>query len=55
MIFSQYRETCEVLQDYAKIGGDEIMEDYAQKDIRKLLHANIDVHRKRLISEFQKD
>ena len=53
MIFSQYRETCEVLIDYPKIGGDDV-EDYAKKAIRNLLHANIDVHSRRLISEFPK-
>ena len=26
MIFSQYKETCEVLLDYPKIGGDNIKE-----------------------------
>ena len=31
MIFSQYKETCEVLLDYPKIGGDDIIEDYAKK------------------------
>ena len=31
VIFSQYRETCEVLLDYPKIGGDDIIEDYAKK------------------------
>ena len=44
MIFSQYRETCEVLLDYLKIGGDDVIEHYAKKDIRNLLRANIDVH-----------
>ena len=34
MIFSQYRETCEVLLDYPKIGGDDVIEDYAKKAIR---------------------
>ena len=50
MIFSQYTETCEVLLDYPKIGGDDIIEDYAKKAIRNLLHANIDVHSRRLIA-----
>ena len=54
MIFSQYRETCEVLLDYPKIGGDDVIEDYAKKAIRNLLHDNIDVHSRRLISEFPK-
>ena len=28
IIFSRYRETCEVLLDYPKIGGDDVIEDY---------------------------
>ena len=55
MIFSQYTETCEVLIDYSKIGGDNIIEDYAKKAIRNFLHANIDVHSRRLIAEFPRD
>ena len=55
MIFSQYRETCEVLLHYPKIGGDDIIEDYAKKSIRNILHENIDSHSRRLISEFPKD
>ena len=55
MIFSQYRETCEVLLDYPKIGGGNVIEDYAKKAIRNLFHENIDVHSRRLISEFPKD
>ena len=47
-IFSQYRETCEFLLDYPKIGGDNVIEDYEKKAIRNLLHADIDVHRARL-------
>ena len=31
MIFSQYKETCEVLLNYSKIGGDDIIEDYAKR------------------------
>ena len=54
IIFSQYIETCEVILDYPKIGGDDI-EDYAKKSIRNILHANIDVHIRILISEFPKD
>ena len=54
MIFSQYRETCEVLLDYPKIGGDDFIEDYAKKAIRNLFHANIDVHSRRLIAKFPK-
>ena len=41
VIFSQYRETCEVLLDYPKIGGDDVIEDNVKKAIRNLLHANI--------------
>ena len=55
MIFSQYRNTCEVLLDYPKIGGDDVIEDYAKKAIINLLHAKIDVHSRRLIAEFPKD
>ena len=55
MIISQYTENFEVLLDYLKIGGDDIIEDYLRKAIRKLLHANIDVHRRILIAEFPKD
>ena len=55
MIFSQYRETCEVILDYPKIGGDDVIEDDAKKDIRNLLHANIDAHSRTLISESPKD
>ena len=55
MIFSQYRETCEVLLDYPKIGGDDVIEDYAKKAIRNLLYANIGVHRRILIAEFPRD
>ena len=54
MIFSQYREACEVLLDYPKIGGDGVIEDYAKQAIRNLLHANSDVHRRILIAEFPK-
>ena len=55
MFFSQYRETCEVLLYYPKIGGDDVIEDYAKKYIRYLLHANIDVHSRILIAESLKD
>ena len=55
MIFSQYRETCEVLLNYPKIGGGYVIDYYAKKAIRNLLHANIDVHSRRLIDEFPKD
>ena len=55
MIFSQYRETCEVLLDYQKIGGDDVIEDYAKKAIRNLLREKIDLHSRRFIAEFPKD
>ena len=55
MIFSQYIETCEVLLDYPKIGGDDIIEDFSKKAIMNLLHANIDVHSKILFAEFPRD
>ena len=51
MTFSQYRDTCEVLLDYPKI-GDENIKYFAKKDIGNLLHANIDVQSRRLITEF---
>ena len=55
IIFSQYRATCEMLLYYPKIGGDDIIEDFEKKTIRNLLHANIDVHSRRLIAEFPRD
>ena len=55
MIFSHYKETCEVLLEYPKIGEGDIIEDYAEKSIRSLLHANIDVHSRILIYEFPGD
>ena len=55
MIFSQYRETCEVLLDYQKIGGHDIIEDFAKNAIRNILHAKIDVHSRRLMAELSKD
>ena len=54
MIFSQYRETCEALLDYPKIGGNDVIEDYSKEAIRNLLYANIDVHSRRLITDFSK-
>ena len=54
MIFSQCRETCEVLLDYPKIGGDNV-KDYEKQAIRNLLHANCDLQSRRLIAEFPKD
>ena len=54
MIFSHYKETCEVLLDHTKIGGEDI-KDHVKKAIRNLLHANIDVHSRRVIAEFPGD
>ena len=54
MIFSQYTETCEVLLDYPKIGGDDIIKYYEKKAIRNLFHENIDVYSRRLIAELPK-
>ena len=51
MIFYQYKETCEVLLYYPIIGGENI-KYFAKQSIRNILHANIDVHRRRLIAEF---
>ena len=54
MIFSQCKETCELVLDYPKIGGGDIKDD-AKQAIRNLLRANSDVHSRRLIAEFPKD
>ena len=54
MIVSQYRETCEVLLDYPKIGGEN-SKYFVKKAIRNLLHDNIDVHIIRLIAGFSGD
>ena len=51
MIFSQYIENCELITDDPKIGGGNIKE-FSKKDIRNILHANIDVHIRRLIAQF---
>ena len=54
MIFSQYKETCEVLLDYPKIGGGNI-KAFPKNSIRNILHETIDLHSRRLISEFPGD
>ena len=41
MIFSQYSETCEVLLDYPKIGGEDVIEYYTKKATRNLLQAKM--------------
>ena len=43
-----------MLRDYPKMEGGNV-KDYAKQAIRKLLHANSDVHSRRLIAEFPKD
>ena len=53
-MFSHYKETCEVLLDYTKIGGDNI-KHYVKKAIRNLLHSNIDSHSRWLIVGFPGD
>ena len=54
MIFSQYKETCEVLLEYTKIGGENI-KYFVNNSIRNILHANIDVNIRTLIAEFLGD
>ena len=54
MIFSQYKESCELILDDPKIGG-EYIKCYVNKPIRNLIHENIDVHSRRLISELPVD
>ena len=54
MIFSQYKETREVLLDYPKIGGENI-EYFVKKAIGNILHPNIDVQSRRFIAEFPGD
>ena len=54
IIFSQYKETCEVLLDYPKIVGENI-KYYVIKAIKNLPHPNIDVHSRRSIAEFPGD
>ena len=54
IILYQYKETCEVILDYPKTGGDNIK--YSVKNaITNILYANIDVHIRILISEFPGD
>ena len=51
MVFTQYRETYEVLRDYPKTEEGNV-KDYSKMAIINLLHANICVHSRRLIAEF---
>ena len=55
MIFLQYTETCEVLLDYPKIGGNGVIEDFPKEAISNILHTNIDVNGRILIAELPKD
>ena len=50
MIFSYYKETCEVLLDYPKIVGENIY--IFLKSIGNILHANIDMCSIILINNF---
>ena len=43
IIFYQDKETCEIILDYPKVGGENIKE-FSKKSIRNILHANIYVH-----------
>ena len=54
MIFSQYKENCEVLLDYPNIGGEDV-KYFVKKSIKNILNANIGVHIRRLISRFPGD
>ena len=54
MIFYQYKETCELLLDHPKIGGDNI-KDFVKNSIRNILYVNIDVHIRILVAEFPGD
>ena len=54
MKFSHYTKTCEVLLDDPKIGGEN-MKYFVRKAIRNVLHANIDVHSRRLVADFPID
>ena len=54
MIFWQYTETYEVLLDYPKIGGEDIIY-FSRKAIRNYLYKNIDIRSRLLIAEFPAD
>ena len=49
MILYQYKETCEVIIDDPKIGG-EYIKDFFRKAIKNLMHDNIYFRSRRLIS-----
>ena len=52
MIFSQYTETCEVLIDYPRKGGDDI-KGFAKKIIRNLLYAIFKNYRMDMLYQLQ--
>ena len=54
MIFSQYKETCEVILYYPKNVGED-KKQFVKTSISDLMHANIDVRSRRLIAEFSRD
>ena len=54
IIFSQYKKTCEVFLVFPKIGG-EYIKYYVKNAMSNLLHANIDIHSRKLIDEFSGD
>ena len=51
-IFSHYKETCELLLNYPKI-GEENNKYFVKKTIGNLLNCNIDVHSRKLMMNFQ--
>ena len=51
---SQYKETCEILLDDTKIGGEDIKYNN-NKEITGLLNENINFHSSRLISKFSEN
>ena len=53
MVFSQYRETYEVLRDYPKLEGGNI-KDYEKLPLETFC-MQIVVHSRRLIAEFPED
>ena len=53
MIFSQYKETCEVLLDYPTIGGGD-KKDYVKKASRNILQWTSILESRILIMEFLK-
>ena len=54
MIFSQYKETCEVLLSYPKIGGENI-KDLVKMAIRNLFQSNIGIYSRVSIADFPGD